>query len=327
MHPEWFQGDLRKRFYFEGWYNKLVDANAENIYAFIPGIALNKKSGTSHAFIQALDGKTAEYTYIKYPLSEFHADTKSYHVSIGSNYFTPEKIHLDIEKPIYIQGDLDFTELNRLRRKLTNPGVMGPFSWLPFMETKHGVVSMNHKISGSLKIKNKTVDFTHGKGYIEKDWGISFPSNWIWMQTNHFDEDNRSFMFSLARINYLGIKFTGFLGVLLDRDEIMRFGTYTRAKIHNLQINPIELSFDIHMKKHILKINAKKSVDATGSSATAQMLAPDKGEMSAKCLESISSQIRLELYEKSKSGNRLLFEDSGKHAGLEIMGTKNDFFH
>ncbi|MBN2155563.1 MAG: hypothetical protein JW776_05935 [Candidatus Lokiarchaeota archaeon] len=325
-HPEIFQGTIRKRFYFEGWYFKIVDATGENIFALIPGVALNKKLNSSHAFIQILNGKTAEYNYLRFPLSEFYAEKDKFMITVGNNQFSRNDIHLDIDSPIPIKGDLEFSDFTLLERSIINPGVMGPFTWLPFMETKHGVLSMNHTIQGILQIQDKNINFSNGKGYIEKDWGTSFPSNWIWMQSNHFNDANKSFMFSMAKIRYLGWKFTGFLGVLSTTDEIIRFGTYTRAKIHNLVITPTSITFEIRTKRDILKITAQKSMDATGSSKTAQMLAPERGEMSAKCLESISSTIHITHSKIHHGKKEIVFEDIGVNSGLEIMGTRDDFF-
>ncbi len=326
LHPEWFQGNLRKRFYFEGWYFKIIDKTSDNIYAIIPGIALNKKSQNSHAFIQILNGKTAEYHYIRFPLSDFLSENDRFVVRIGSNTFSENHIHLEIDDEINVRADLQFSNLVKLRRTFFNPGVMALYTWLPFMETKHGVVSMNHNVNGFFELDNQRIDFTNGKGYIEKDWGTSFPSNWIWMQSNHFEEPNRSFMFSLAKIRYLGIKFTGFLGVLWDKGKILRFGTYTGAKIRNLEIKPTHVRFEIHMKKSILEVFAAKSIDDSGSTKTAKMMTPDQGEMGAKCMESISSTIKLTLYRKSKGKRIVLFQDTGINTGLEIMGKNQDFF-
>jgi tocopherol cyclase len=326
LHPDLFQGNLKKRFYFEGWYFKIIDKLSENIYAIIPGIALNKKSKNSHAFIQILDGKTADYHYIRFPIGEFHVKKDSFSLSIGSNTFSETHIHLDIDDVIRIKADLNFSNLVKLRRTFFNPGVMAFFTWFPFMETKHGVVSLNHDLSGFFEINENHIDFTDGKGYIEKDWGTSFPSNWIWMQSNHFKEYDRSFMFSLAKIRYLGIKFTGFLGVLWNKGEIIRFGTYTGAKIRNLEIKPTDVRFEIHMKKHILAISASKSLDDTGSTRTVKMMTPKAGEMSAKCMESISSTIEITLYKNINGKKQLIFHDTGNNTGLEIMGNNQDFF-
>ncbi|TFG19263.1 MAG: hypothetical protein EU530_06690 [Promethearchaeota archaeon] len=324
LHPEWFQGNFRKRFYFEGWYFKIIDSRSENIYAIIPGIAINKKSKNSHSFIQILNGKTAEYYYIRFPLSNFHAEKDTFFVSIGPNTFSENHIHLEIEDEIKVNADLNFSNLIKLKRTFFNPGVMALYTWLPFMQTKHGVVSMNHMVDGFFALNGNRIDFTNGKGYIEKDWGTSFPSNWIWMQSNHFEEKERSFMFSLAKIRYLGIQFTGFLGVLWDKGKILRFGTYTGAKIRNLTIDPTHVQFEIHMKNDILEISAAKSLDESGSTITAKMMTPSLGEMSAKCMESISSTIKITHYRKNKE--ELIFTDTGLNTGLEIMGKNTDFF-
>ncbi|QII81181.1 hypothetical protein G7057_00970 [Jeotgalibaca arthritidis] len=45
-----------------------------------------------------------------------------------------------------------------------------------------------------------------GKGYIEKDWGRSFPKNYIWIQSNHFNDNQRSLFFSYAHIPYRRLK-------------------------------------------------------------------------------------------------------------------------
>ena len=141
LHPEWFQGNLRKRFYFEGWYFKIIDKNSDNIYAIIPGIALNKRNNSSHSFIQILDGKTAEYHYIRFPIEDFQVEKDSFKVSIGPNSFSENHIHLEIDDDVQIKADLNFSNLIKLERTFFNPGVMAFFSWFPFMETKHGVVS------------------------------------------------------------------------------------------------------------------------------------------------------------------------------------------
>lgn len=46
---------------------------------------------------------------------------------------------------------------------------MGPFSFVPFMEYYHGILSMDHNIEGSLEHNGKIISFDQGKGYMEKD--------------------------------------------------------------------------------------------------------------------------------------------------------------
>ncbi len=70
-HPEVFQGDFRRKHYFEGWYFKLVDAPAKAICAFIVGISLDRKGNTSHSFIQFFNASEHEAFYFMFPVDQF----------------------------------------------------------------------------------------------------------------------------------------------------------------------------------------------------------------------------------------------------------------
>ena len=84
---------------------------------------------------------------------------------------------------------------------------MGPFAYIPFMECNHGVLSMQSNLSGDLTINNETIDFTGGKAYIEKIGANHFLESYIWLQSNHFKDDSTSFMFSYAKIPFIGLSF------------------------------------------------------------------------------------------------------------------------
>ncbi|MFX1329510.1 MAG: tocopherol cyclase family protein [Promethearchaeota archaeon] len=311
--PNVFQGNLKKKFYFEGWYNKIVDSSANHIYAIIPTIALNKKEKTSHAFIQYLDGINVSVEYFKYPLEDFeNLSNKKYEIQIGKNHFSLERIHIDIDQQNHkIKGDLEYINPILWPKKFLQPGVMGWFSYVPFMETYHGMVSMNHEIRGTLTIDGEIINFDNGKGYIEKDWGKSFPSAWIWTQSNHFLNHNLSFMFSIAKIPFLGMKFNGFLSALWYEGDFYKFATYTRAKIKSLDILPDILHVIVEDKKYILDFEVVKKGIGSGL-----LKAPKVGVMSGHIAESINSKIKLQLFDKKK--NKLIIDDLGLNAGLEI---------
>ena len=115
---------------------------------------------------------------------------------------------------------------------------MGWYSYAPRMECYHGVVSMQHNTSGSLEVNGKALSFDGGKGYIEKDWGRSMPSDWIWIQSNHFEGDpGASFMLSLARIPWMGGFFPGFLSFFRTGDRLYRFATYKSSTVEQVRVN------------------------------------------------------------------------------------------
>ena len=182
-NPDMYHGWGRKRSYFEGWYFKIVDPTEGYALAFIPGISIGK-DGKSHAFIQTMDGKKCATTYERFDASDFQAHKKHFHLQIADNQFSTNKIKINLPN---IKGELSFENIATWPKVLGAPGIMGWFSFAPFMECYHGVVSLDHSVKGSLTVNGEEIDFTNGRGYIEKDWGFSFPKGYIWMQTNHFE--------------------------------------------------------------------------------------------------------------------------------------------
>jgi tocopherol cyclase len=75
-----------------------------------------------------------------------------------------------------------------LRKAFFSPIAMGWYSFVPFMECYHGVISLYNNIFGKLSANDRIIDYTDEIGYIEKDWARSFPSSRLWMQTNHFNK-------------------------------------------------------------------------------------------------------------------------------------------
>ena len=187
---------------------------------------------------------------------------------------------------------------------------MGPFGFLPFMECYHGVVHISHGLSGRLIIDGEPQDFSYGKGYIEKDWGTSFPQSWIWIQCNHFQDADISFMLSYAYIPFLGGSFKGLLSFLSVNGQFYRFSTYQGARVTGLDYQDGNLSVTVEGRRHTLSLMVKVK---SGS----RLKAPKGGAMVHTILESMNSQIKMVLTEKS---GRLLFRGEGSVTGIEVAG-------
>ena len=257
--PAVFQGGNRSRNYFEGWYFKVVTASGDQSYAFIPGMAIDD-AGAAHAFIQFIDGQTGNTEYFSFPDTAFHYSQREFSVSIGGNRFSRAEMVLALHSPtLSIQGQVRLDSCQLLPRYPFRPGIMGPFRFAPGMETYHGLVSMDHSLSGELVLNERSVDLNGGRGYIEKDWGSSFPQKWIWMQTNHFEETGTSFMCSIASIPYLGLNFDGFLAFLLVDGEVQRWSTYTGARVKNLRIEQETVYFELWGGGRRLEVRAHRA--------------------------------------------------------------------
>jgi tocopherol cyclase len=325
--PIRFQGDLKKDRYFEGWYYKLASADAKQVFAFIPGISLDKKSGESHAFVQAIDGNSGRTDYFSYPLDAFHAAEDRFEVRIGGNCFTADRIALDLENDQRrIAGDLRFSGLVPWPPSLLAPGIMGWYSFVPFMECYHGLVSMDHGIDGAIQVDRRRIDLSGGRGYAEKDWGTSFPKGYVWMQSNHFEQPGTSFMGSIARIPWVGSAFTGFLAVLWHAGKLRVFTTYTRAELVDCHVTPNNITARIEDRDSILEIEARKEKRSAVPGKTPDdagvLKSPTKGAMKSRIVESLTSTVDLRLLEKGPAGgSRLIYAGQGRRAGLEIEAT------
>lgn len=316
--PEIYQGGNKTKKYFEGWYYKIIDKEEKNIYAVIPGISISEDKGSSHAFIQIIDGNSGDSNYYKYNIQDFKFSKKTFEIHIGENCFTEKGMILNIEMDNKkIKGNLSFENLARWPVKLIYPGAMGWYRFVPFMECYHGIISMNHSIKGYINLDGSALDFNNGRGYIEKDWGRSFPRSWIWLQSNHFEESDISLTASVARIPWLGKAFIGFIAGLWIRGNLYRFTTYTGAKLTDFRLYYNRIFISLEDGKFCLDIVAVRS-------ATGKLASPQNGLMKGKVDESISAKVEFSLFKLSNGRKKLVCKGSGRNTGLEVMGNMED---
>lgn len=257
LHPELFQGNLKKKNYFEGWYFKHVSKNLDNVFSFIPGISLSDND--PHSFIQVINGITEKTCYITYPVNEFKWEKDKLYLKIGDSVFTDKYIDLNIkDEKISVTGRLEYSNIVKYPGSILSPGIMGWYSYIPFMECKHGIVSVNHKISGTITIDNVLTDMNEGRGYIEKDWGTSFPEAWIWIQSNNFNNSDTAFTFSVAKIPWLGRHFPGFISFLYYDKRFYLFSSYNNSVLKEINYDGKTISFTLKNNDSTLKVTAVK---------------------------------------------------------------------
>lgn len=307
-NPEFFQGNLKKKHYFEGWYFKQVTKDQSYTFSFIPGVSLAEND--QHAFIQIMNGATRNTDYIKYPLEEFSWDKRRLFLKVGSSTFTGSGILLDIEnETIKLTGQIDFSNIIRYPKSIFSPGIMGWYSFIPFMECNHGIVSVNHDLQGGISINGNVIDFSGGKGYIEKDWGVSFPEAWIWIQSNNFKEHDTSFSFSIAKIPWMGKFFIGFIAFLYLNNKFYLFSTYNKSTVSEIRHNKDRIEITVSSRINILKIKVIRN-------SFGELMAPVSGEMSRRIKESIDSEVHLQLFDKYDNQE---YDGTGNSVGLEII--------
>jgi hypothetical protein len=308
MNPSMYHGHGVNPPFFEGWYFKLVDEAENDRYAIIPGVFLGKDA---HAFVQVLNGTTAHSNYYRYPISEFWASEEYFQIQIGANRFSKDRIELNIDNELgQVRGALTFSGITPWPVSILSPGIMGWYAWVPKMECYHGVLSFDHEVQGDLAINNLAIDFTGGRGYIEKDWGQSFPAGYVWFQSNHFDTMGSSLTASIAVIPWLGSAFRGFIVGLWHQEKLYRFATYSGAKTKRLDITDDLVNWTIQDRRYHLEMEASRAEGGL-------LREPTRSEMLQRVEETMLAKIDVRL--RTNTGE-MVFEQQGRNVALEVNG-------
>lgn len=220
---KYFQGINKKISYFEGWYFK--HQKGDKCIAFIPGINIDSK-GSKLAFVQVVTNDNSYFVHYLYP--DFDTSGERLHINIGNNTFSEEGINVDIEeKDLSIKGSIKYSDLVRL-----DGNIMGPFALFSSrMQCNHGIISLRHRLSGEIIINDEVYNFDGGIGYIEKDWGSSFPKTYSWIQCNDFKSRICSIIASVADIPFMGKSFKGCICVVYYEGMEYKLCTYNGVKI------------------------------------------------------------------------------------------------
>ena len=227
--------------YFMGWYFKCC--TKDKTVAFIP--AYHSDDNKKTASLQVITDNFS----LNLPLGLPEYCEKPLSVKIGVCSFGEEGIELKYNDGKHkLEGSLRFHDLSPLKYN-----IMGPFALVPFMQCRHSVYSMTHKIDGQIVISGEKFGFQDGIGYIEGDRGCSFPKRYIWTQSFF---NGGSIMLSVADIPFLGCHFTGIIGVVLINGKEYRIATYLGAKVKTIGINSVTVGQgDYELYAELLKNN------------------------------------------------------------------------
>ena len=311
MTPAMFHGHRKSPPFFEGWYFKLIDEAENQRYAIIPGVFLGEGE---HAFVQVLNGNTAQSSYHRFPISKFWSSEERFEIQIGDNFFSQDAIELSIENDIgQVYGKLDFKGMTPWPVSVVSPGIMGWYAWIPKMECYHGVLSLDHTIFGELQVNAESINFSGGRGYIEKDWGQSFPAGYVWFQSNHFSSAGSSLTASIAVIPWLGSAFRGFIVGLWHQDVLYRFATYTGAKTERLIITDDHLTWVIQDRRYRLEMRASRAEGGI-------LHEPTYSEMLQRVEETMLASVDVRLTTRT---GETIFAEQGRNTALEVNGDFN----
>ena len=307
-NPELFQGEnylKENKDYFEGWYFKNTNINYS--ISFIPWINIDEKE--KKAFIQIITNDTSYF--VNYNIDDFKFSFEPFYIKISNNFFSKNSIHIDIKddtQNLTVFGDIRYSNGKNIGTNFLNPNIMGPFSYIPFMECNHAILNMKTRADGLIHINNNKIKFDDGIGYMEKDWGCSFPKSYIWCQGNDFQNSNASFMISIEDIPFKAFQFKGLICDLIIDNHEFRFSTYNNSKLVKYDVNDTSLNIILRKGHYFLDIKSKYT-------SCLKLFAPVKGKMSKDIFESISTSIIVTL----KKDNDIIFSDTSTIRNCKLI--------
>ncbi len=318
-NPDVYHGGNKKADFFEGWYFKIVHPHKNYSFCFIPGIFLSSKAGHSHSFIQVVNGHEADFKYLKFKKDDFQAKTDVFHVSVHKSSFSLNGITLNIdEQGEKISGRLTFNSIIRWPDSAINPGSMGFYNYLDFMQCYSQVCAIDGDIEGSLIINNEEVDFTGGKVYIEKNWGKAFPYSYIWVQGNSFEKQQAALTCSIGHIPFPVRSFTGFLIGLHVNGVFYKFTTINHSSL-TIDCRDERVILEAHNKEHFLRVEA-----VYDGETFIDLLAPRDDNMVPIARETLQGKLIVSLYDKKRDA--LVFSGNCSAAGIEFSGDYKNLY-
>lgn len=287
----YFGGKYARKKYFEGWYVKFVTADGEAV-ALIPSFHADA-DGNAYSMLQVAGERSFG---MRFPADALTAREDMFSVKLGDSEFGAGGAVVDAEADGHkVCGEVAFGKLTPPRRD-----IMGPFASFPFMECKHGVISVMHSLSGKLCVDGKVYDLDGGTGYIEKDMGRSFPSSYLWTQGT---DGRSSVMISVAEIPYFGLRFTGCISFAYTGGREYRLATYrlARASVG---------SGGVTVSQGGMKLTAEPLAEDPRA-----LLAPSRGGMERTIHESPSAEVRYTLCHRDETLLAMTCRGAGYETG------------
>ena len=314
----------KKRNYFEGWYFR--EQTEDLTIAFVPTLHYDEEGRMTGSLQVILPEKSWFFAY-DHPVNMNLPD--SLFVVLGKNVFTEACIHLDIDEPgLRIKGDIYFD-----REPGAKLHVMGPLG-LPLVSRllpcAHKIWATEQELSGELEIlaggapletkprkgtgdcadvahrgNGKVFSFNDGKGYMEADYGKTFPKTYFWTHCNWFDEKNLRIACAGVELSFAGYR-GAFLGCFacIDQDGYkVKLATYLGARVEHFSAD----GFRIRQGKYVFegwKMEGKP----------VKLQSPRDGAMGEKTDEYLTCTVRYKL----SRGGEVIFDEISQRAAYEF---------
>lgn len=274
---------------FCGWYFKCQSPTQTLV--LIP--AEHRSGGGRGGSLQVLAG--TQSWHLPFAGTQTFVSARAPEAMVGASRFTTRGIRLAVQTP-------ELTARGTLRFGPPAPpayDIMGPFARLPGMECRHSVISMEHRVDGTVTVNGTVFRFKDARGYLEGDRGDSFPREYLWTQCFF---PGGSLMLAAARVPVGPAAFTGVIGLVRWRQKEYRLATYLGARAVHIG------SGGVVVRQKALELRARRL-----AGPGAALRAPVSGQMGRTIHEQGACAARYSL----RCGRRTLLDFTVPDASFE----------
>jgi tocopherol cyclase len=297
--PNSIRGTFERSKFFEGWFQKVYSKAHKASFILIYGYATHN-SDDEFGFLQILiPNQTPEIVY--FPKNQVSCDIKKHQIRMGKNLLTTELIRIDING---ISIELNLKNKQPFR---TFKNSMGYTYFIPNLPCYHSVLNTAQSVSGEIKHQGQCYTLDHEMGYLEKNWGTTFPESYFWVHAVDPNNPAISLLFSRAKIVWLGKTYIKHVGYLCYDGQQIELRELKNCAVSNSNISP---------ENRIIQIrSASAQLDlALGYGREVQFKGPKDGALSRMIHHQADAKVEVSLtYENRKHQFQMVgnFEDIG----------------
>jgi len=297
--PNSIRGTFERNKFFEGWFQKVYSKAHKASFILIYGYATHN-SDNEFGFLQILiPNQTPEIVY--FPKNQVSCDIKKHQFRMGKNLLTSELIRIDING---ISIELNLKNKQPFR---TFKNSMGYTYFIPNLPCYHSVLNTAQSVSGEIKHQGQCYTLDHEMGYLEKNWGTTFPESYFWVHAVDPNNPAISLLFSRAKIVWLGKTYIKHVGYLCYDGQQIELRELKNCAVSNSNISP---------ENRIIQIrSASAQLDlALGYGREVQFKGPKDGALSRMIHHQADAKVEVSLtYENRRQQFQMVgnFEDVG----------------
>ncbi|MEO0565171.1 MAG: tocopherol cyclase family protein, partial [Chloroflexota bacterium] len=178
----------------------------------------------------------------------------------------------------------------------------------------HGIPSMSHKLFGELLVDGHVYNFDGGRGYLQSTWGQHFPSDMVWLQSNHFNAHGTAISAAVVVVRLpIGSIRMMYCG-LLHGGTLYSFASHTGARLERFNITDHAVYITYRDRNHRLELMTERRpmVDLPLIEGTDEKL---------KIPYTAQAITHIELTARVGNSVQTILRGKGQHTALTVHGS------